>query len=205
MTASEFAATTGVTRQQLERLKIYAELLAKWQLRINLVGGRSLADMWRRHFLDSAQLLPLLPARPGILLDLGSGGGFPGLVLAIIGGWEIHLVESDSRKCAFLGAVNRATQAGAVIHNKRIENLKPFAAHVVTARACAPLARLLAYAEPFTVDPAKALCFFHKGRKAHEELTEAQKEWHMKVTKIKSRSDPSGVILKFEGMARRHG
>ncbi len=205
MTASQFAAATGATRQQLQGLKIHAELLAKWQRRINLVGRRSLADVWRRHFLDSAQLSALLPARPGTLLDLGSGAGFPGLFLAVIAGWDVHLVESDGRKCAFLAEVNRATQAGAVIHNGRIENLEPFAADIVTARACAPLAELLAYAEPFVAGHKKTLCFFHKGRKAEEELTAARKEWHMKVAKIKSRLDPSGVILKVEGMARRHG
>ncbi len=205
MTAAEFAAATGITRQRLERLIIYAELLAKWQRRINLVGRRGMADMWRRHFLDSAQLLPHLPGRPGTLLDFGSGAGFPGLVLAVIGDWDVHLVESDSRKCAFLNEVNRVTEAGAAIHNGRIENLEPFAADVVTARACASLARLLAYAEQFVAGRGKALCFFYKGRKAEEELTDTQKKWHMKVSKIESRSDPSGVILKVEGMARRHG
>ena len=129
----------------MQRLETYAGLLVKWQAKINLVGPATLPDLWRRHFLDSAQLLPLLPAAAGTLADLGSGAGFPGLVLAIMTDWRVHLLDSDQRKCAFLrqvaldcGVLDRVT-----IHAKRIEQVTGIAADVVTARACAPLGELL--------------------------------------------------------------
>src|SRR5512138_1635951 len=122
--ASELnALDINVPRGTLDRLEIYAALLAKWQAKINLVGLATLPDLWRRHFLDSAQLEPLLEKPAGTLVDLGSGAGFPGLVLAILTDWRVHLIDSDQRKCAFLrqvaqdcGVLDRVT-----IHGKRIE------------------------------------------------------------------------------------
>lgn len=187
----------------LDRLEIHVGLLRKWQRRINLVSNASLADVWRRHVLDSAQLLPLIPPGARVLLDMGSGAGFPGLVLAILGGFQIHLVESDTRKCAFLHEVNRATNGGAIIHNQRIESLDPFPVDVVTARALAPLVELLEYASPFL--EKNAFCLFQKGQKAEDELTEAQKKWKIDITRIQSASDSSGTVLLLGDIARRHG
>src|SRR5262245_2955176 len=162
--ASELKALgINVSRETLRRLATYAALLEKWQAKINLVGPATLPDLWRRHFLDSAQLLPLLGHPSGTLVDLGSGAGFPGLVLTIMTDWRVHLVDSDQRKCAFLrqvaldcGVLDRVT-----IHAKRIEQVTGIAADVVTARACAPLVELLALAAPFVGQTGR--CLFLKG------------------------------------------
>ena len=134
----EFQAKSGVSRETLERLTIYADLLVKWQAKINLVGPETLADLWSRHMLDSAQLFPLIRPDAKRLVDLGSGAGFPGLVLGVMGAPDVHLVESDARKCAFLREAARLTGTTVTIHNKRIEQVAPLGADVVTARALAP-------------------------------------------------------------------
>jgi 16S rRNA (guanine527-N7)-methyltransferase len=191
LTAAGFAKLVPVSRETVERLQVYADLLVKWQAKINLVGPTTLPDLWRRHILDSAQLFGRLPAGP--VLDLGSGAGFPGLVLAIMGAGPVHLVESDARKCAFLREAARVTGAPAVVHNLRIEALAPFPIAAVTARALAPLAQLLDWAEPFLQQSVE--CLFLKGRNSEDELTQAGKTWMMKSERIPSLSDPSGLIL----------
>jgi len=208
MTPDEFREETGVSRETLARLERYASLLEEWNQRINLVGRSTLGDLWRRHMLDSAQLLPLLPPAPAgrarVLVDLGSGAGFPGLVLSILGAGEVHLVEADRRKALFLREVARQTGAPARVHNQRIETMTPIPADVVTARACAPLGRLLGYAAPFlaAAGDADSCCLFHKGKRADEELTEAAKAWIMSVESFQSRSDSDGTILRI-GLTRR--
>ncbi len=191
----EFAAATGAAPPVLARLRLYAEVLEKWQRRINLVGRGTLGDIWRRHFLDSAQLLPLLADRATVL-DMGSGAGFPGLVLAIMGDCTVHLVESDARKCAFLFEATRRTAAENVhIHNVRMENLAPFPVDVVTARALAGVDKLIDMATPFLA--ADSGCLFLKGGKAQQELTTALKNRTMDTETIQSQTDPSGTILKI--------
>jgi 16S rRNA (guanine527-N7)-methyltransferase len=202
--ASELKALgINVSRETLQRLATYTALLEKWQAKINLVGPATLPDLWRRHFLDSAQLLPLLPATNGALVDLGSGAGFPGLVLAIMTDWRVHLLDSDQRKCAFLrqvaldcGVLDRVT-----IHAKRIEQVTGIAADVVTARACAPLAELLDLAAPFIGEKGTGL--FLKGAQAEEELTQAQRRWTMRLDKRESISDPAGTILIVSHLKRK--
>ena len=193
-----FQHETGVSRETMDRLEAYVGLLGRWNRRINLVGRGSLADLWRRHILDSAQLMPLLPPapaeRPRVLLDLGSGAGLPGLVLAILGAGEVHLVESDKRKAAFLREAARVAEAaGVTVHDARIEAVKSFRADVVTARALAPLTRLLALAEPFL--EADSRCIFLKGAQAESELEAAQKDWKISVESHRSCTYPSGNIL----------
>jgi 16S rRNA (guanine527-N7)-methyltransferase len=202
LSPEEFRDLTGVPRACLSRLELFVAMLIQWQRRINLVSTASLADIWRRHVLDSAQLHGLLPAATRTLIDLGSGAGFPGLVLAIMGGPTVHLVESNGRKCAFLDAVNRATQAGAVIHHARVADLEALTADVVTARAFAPLPRLIKAARPLLA--GDAMCLFLKGSKVDEELTESEKTWNMRTTRYDSSTDPSGTILKLEGISRHH-
>ncbi len=124
LTPEGFQEISGASDEDLERLRAYVVLLARWQEKINLVGKASLTDVWRRHILDSAQLAPLIGAQTKTIADIGTGAGFPGMVLAVIGaakGAEVHLIESNERKCAFLREVNRATQGGVIIHNKRVE------------------------------------------------------------------------------------
>lgn len=192
-----------VSRETLARLETYASLLVKWQAKINLVGPATLPDLWRRHFLDSAQLLPLLPPAPGVLVDLGSGAGFPGLVLAIMSDWRVHLVDSDQRKCAFLRqvALDAGVNTRVAIHAQRFEAVPGYKAEIVTARACAPLEALLGYALPFLSESGR--CLFLKGAQAEEELTAAEANWNMQVERRPSLTDPAGTILVIEQLKRR--
>ncbi len=132
---AEFAAAAGVSRETLARLEAYAALLVQWSARINLVGRDTLADLWRRHFLDSAQLCSHVPGSARSLVDLGSGAGFPGLVLAILGVPGVELIEADSRKSAFLREAARVTETPVTIRPCRIEAVPPHPVDVVTARA----------------------------------------------------------------------
>jgi 16S rRNA (guanine527-N7)-methyltransferase len=209
LTPEAFQALTGADTATLERLQIYLHLLEKWQPRINLVGRGSLDDPWRRHMLDSAQLVPLLPpllpplpsGETGVIADLGSGAGFPGLVIAILTGRTVHLIDSDARKCAFLREAARLTNASVRVHNARIESLGALNADVVTARACAPLSQLLAYAAPLLKTGGR--CLFLKGKGVAAELTASKKMWMMRVTRLQSRSDPSGTILMVDDLHPR--
>jgi 16S rRNA (guanine527-N7)-methyltransferase len=202
MTRAEFAVLAGVSRETEERFQAYADLLTKWNRAINLVGASTLADAWRRHFWDSAQLAAYLPAAGGTLLDIGSGAGFPGLVLAILtgGAGPVHLCESDKRKATFLREAARITATSVVIHDRRVEDLEPFPAAVITARALAPARDLLALAERFIAPETQLLLL--KGKLAHNELTEAQKAWTMESTLHRSRSDQSGTIVQIKKVTR---
>lgn len=187
-----FAALTGVSRETLDRLTAYAALLEKWQSTINLVGASTLPDLWRRHMLDSAQLARHAPLN-GRWLDLGSGAGFPGLVLAILGAADMHLVESDARKCSFLREAARLTGAHVTIWAKRIEAVPPLAVQVVTARALAPVEKLLAWAAPHR--DARTIHLFPKGRDADAELTALASRETLVVERHASASDPAATIL----------
>jgi 16S rRNA (guanine527-N7)-methyltransferase len=199
LSAAEFRRQADVSRETMERLRQYQALLAKWNRRINLVGRRSLDDVWRRHFLDSLQLLPHGPDR-GPWLDLGSGAGFPGLVLAIAGAPEVHLVESDGRKCAFLREAARITGSDVTIHQSRIEDLPALKPMAVTARALAPLPRLLSLAWPQL--SADTLMLLPKGQDVDVELTEAAKCWKMRVDKVPSVTASAGCILLLREITR---
>lgn len=194
MTPKDFQAQTGVSDDVLARLQIYADLLTKWQAKINLVGPDTIPDLWSRHMLDSAQLAPFIKAGAKVA-DLGTGAGFPGLVLAIMTDAQVHLVESDQKKCAFLREVNRETGAGAEIHTARIEALEPLQADVVTSRALAALDKLLGYGNIHRLSTGK--CLFLKGKQWMEELTEAQKHWKMATNDHPSITDAAGRILEL--------
>ncbi len=199
MTPQEFAAETGVSRETLARLQAYADLLVKWNRSVNLVGRSTLPDLWRRHMLDSAQLWPLVPAHARTLVDLGSGAGFPGMVLAIMGAGGVHLIESNRRKCAFLRTVGRATGTEVTIHAKRVTEVTPFSADVIVSRGLADLPSLLDLASDFTSE--HSILLFLKGRGANLELTEAAKRWNMRWQKIPSRTDSDGWILRVEAIS----
>lgn len=205
LSPAEFRDRVGVSRETMARLTTYAECLARWNKRINLVGAASMADPWRRHMLDSAQLVDHLPIRAGELVDLGSGAGFPGLVVAIISGIRTHLIEADTRKAAFLREAVRLTGASATVHAVRIEDLEPFPVDVITARALAPLPALLGHALPileFCAENAP-ICLFLKGAKWQEELTAARKEWNMQADSLASVSDPAGRVLVLGDVSRK--
>jgi 16S rRNA (guanine527-N7)-methyltransferase len=205
MTPEGFQARTGVSRETLAKFEIYAALLKKWNRAINLVGPQTLKDLWRRHFLDSAQLRDLLPAAPEgaarVILDVGSGAGFPGLVLALLGCGEVHLVESDQRKAEFLRQVLRETGAAAEVHAVRLESLDLPGVDVVTCRAFAPLPRLLGLTERFLrpeIPKKTPIGLFLKGRRVDDELTEAGKKWRLQIDRFESETDPSGSILRLK-------
>lgn len=203
--AESFSAAMHVSRETIEGLVLYETLLRKWQKSINLVSSATLSGLWRRHMLDSAQLVALAPENPRIWADLGSGGGFPGLVVAImlkdIRDFTMHLVESDQRKCVFLREVARETGAPVEVHNRRIEDfaiesgLKP---DIVSARALAPLDKLLSWAAPLF--GPQTIGLFLKGQGLEAELTEARKGWIFDAEISPSQSDPSGLVLKLRGL-----
>jgi 16S rRNA (guanine527-N7)-methyltransferase len=197
----EFAAATNVSRETLARLKAYAGLLEDWNSRHNLVSARSLEDVWRRHFWDSAQLAPLVPAKAQAIADLGSGAGFPGLVLAemLRDKAIVTLFEATTKKCDFLKAAAQSMELSVSVQNTRMEDVTPQLFDVVTARACAPLPELLSYAQHF-VGP-NSVCLLLKGQNVGAELTEANKSWKMKVRQIPSLTDPSGVILELKELS----
>jgi 16S rRNA (guanine527-N7)-methyltransferase len=206
LTPEDFQAETDVSRETLDRLLAYVALLEKWNRAISLVSRDSLRDLWRRHMMDSAQLLPLLPEAPAgrarVILDLGSGAGFPGLVLAILGAGAVHLVEPNRKKVAFLREAARVTGSEVVLHEARAEALDPFPVDVVTARACAPLPRLLGLAAPFLrprIDGTPgAVGLFLKGKGADRELTDSAERWKMRVERFPSRTDPAAQILRLK-------
>jgi 16S rRNA (guanine527-N7)-methyltransferase len=178
------------------RLVVFADILRRWNERINLVSQSDITSLWPRHIDDSLQLLPHLPCQPGPAIDLGSGAGFPGLILAIASGLRFHLVESDRRKAAFLREAARETEAPIVLHNARIEDVTlEHPAVVLTARALAPLPELLGWARRHLA--ADGVCLFLKGRQTQAELTQARRQWQMDVELLPSRTDPAGTILKI--------
>ena len=199
----EFAAQTGVSRETLARLKAYADILADWNARHNLVAKSTLPDLWQRHMWDSAQLTALVPPEARTLADLGSGAGFPGLVLAAMQPeLQVTLHEATTKKCMFLTAAAERMGLHVTVENARMEDRpqKPF--DVVTARACAPLPLLLDYAYRFT--GPNSVCLFLKGQNVGSELTEAHKYWNMKASQVPSQTDPSGAIVTVRELGPRH-
>lgn len=173
------------------------ELLRRWQPRINLVGASTLADPWRRHVLDSAQLAPLVPATARRLVDLGSGAGFPGLVLAALRpDLEVTLAESDQRKAAFLREAARAMGLSPLVHAARLETLPAGTFDVVTARALMKLDKLALLLPRLAPSGGRGL--FPKGRTAKKELTEIRKIETLRATLQPSRSDPEGTIVQLD-------
>ena len=199
-TPEQFQAAFDVSRETLDRLRIYADLLVTWNAKINLVSPDSIPNLWQRHITDSAQLFRLIPHNTTSLLDMGSGAGFPGLVLAILGVQNVHLVESDQRKIAFLREAARVSGAQVIFHPGRIESIPAFQVQVVTARALAPLDRLLDWTERFR--GPDTLCLFLKGQSVEAELTDAYKQWTMVVRRHASVTDPTGTILTLREVRR---
>src|SRR5665213_3494995 len=189
----EFAAAANVSRETLTRVKAYVALLVDSNARHNLVSAKSLDDVWRRHIWDSARSLA----------DLGSGAGFPGLVLAVLlrerGNFQVSLYESTGKKSKFLEAAVQLMDLNAKIFNTRMESAKPQGFDVVTARACAPLEKLLAYAQIFQT--RNTVNLFLKGQSVEVELTQARKSWRMTLERHESQTDSSGVILEIRDIA----
>lgn len=196
-----------VSRETCNRLDRFSELLLRWQIRINLIAPSTVAELWTRHVVDSLQLVRLAP-NVRTWVDLGSGGGFPGLVVAsAIADREqamIHLVESNAKKAAFLREAARSLQLPAVVHHQRIEDfIEKFHApvDVVSARALASLCKLLGLAEPLLTRGAKGL--FPKGQDVELELTQASKCWNIEADLVPSLTDPRGRIVVVRHAQRR--
>jgi 16S rRNA (guanine527-N7)-methyltransferase len=196
--ARAFQATTGASDQAMADLEAFRLILLDWNARMNLVGPSAAADFWRRHAYDSAQLLRLAP---GALTwaDLGAGAGFPGLVLAILlkgrAGAHVHLVESMAKRCRFLSHVVEALDLPATVHHARAESLS-LKVDVVTARACAPMVRLLGYAWPYLKTGAKGL--FLKGQDVELELQDAAISWKFDAQLTPSLSHTQGRIVQLK-------
>ena len=191
-----------VSRETLDQLEVLVDTLVRWQKAINLVGRTTIEDVWTRHVLDSAQLVPLIPAEAETLADLGSGGGFPGLVLAALRPeLKVTLIEADARKAAFLGEAGRrmALKNLPRVVIGRIEGTPPAKAQVVTARALAPLDQLLAWADRHRTDTA--ICLFHKGKGWQSELSEAMNDWDITCQPLSSITDRDAVILRIGSYA----
>lgn len=202
-TELDFATELGVARETVSRLSTYVDLLRQWNERLNLVADSTMPDVWRRHILDSAQLVDLIPPESTSIVDLGSGAGFPGMILAILlshrPGTFVHLIEATQKKCLFLEEVAAATAAPVKVHWARAEEVENLKTHVVTARAVAPLNRLLGLAYPYFGPGTIGL--FLKGKSLTDELTLAAKSWKLDATPILSRSDPSGTVLRVTGLS----
>ncbi len=201
--AERFLSETGVSRETLSDLETYADLLRQWNKTINLVSPNSLEHLWSRHFLDSAQLLEL--ADPvGRWVDLGSGGGFPGLVIAVLAkgraDLEVVLVEVDQRKATFLRTVIRDLKLNARVVVSRIEDVAPLDADILSARALAPLDALLGFASRHLKPSGIAL--FPKGEKADEEVAEALEHWNFDCEKHRSQTDENATILRIGEITR---
>ena len=193
-----------VSRETRDQLEALVHTLGRWQKAINLVGKATLEDIWVRHVLDSAQLIPLIPKDARTLADLGSGGGFPGLVLAALRpDLDVTLIESDVRKSAFLAEASRrmSLKKRPKVVISRIETAPPAKADVVTARALAPLSQLLAWAAPHKADTA--ICLFHKGKGWQAEVTEAKKDWDFEAQPFSSVTDRESVLLRISQFAAK--
>ena len=206
MTGPEaFANQVDVSRETIRLLERLETLLKKWNPAINLVSPRTLAEIWTRHVLDSAQILQSVAQAPQHWADLGSGGGFPGLVVGVLAkeqlpDMQLTLVESDKRKAAFLLNAVRDLGLSAVVADQRIESLDPLKADVLSARALAPLETLLSYAERH-LSPA-GIALFPKGNRWREEVAQAQQTWSFEVEPKPSATDPESVVLKIKGLHR---
>ncbi|MFD1300379.1 16S rRNA (guanine(527)-N(7))-methyltransferase RsmG [Methylobacterium marchantiae] len=198
-------AQANVSRETAEALELYVEQLRRWQSVKNLVGPATLAEVWTRHIADALQLLDIAPDAT-TWLDLGSGAGIPGLILAIAGrdrpGFQVDLIESNSRKCAFLTEAARLTKAPARICNRRIEDAigDHVGVAVVCARALAPLDQLLAWTEPLLTTGTIGL--FPKGRDAQAELTDAAQRWRFVYDLLPSRTESEARIVRVTTLSR---
>lgn len=194
----------NVSRETIDRLRDYQRLLETWQKKVNLVSPLSLSEAWERHFVDSYQLLSYLSPESLSLIDLGSGAGFPGLVLAILRPETLNvtLVEADFKKCVFLENVSRETKTPVTILRSRIESLEgSVQGDVITARGLAPLSQLLGYTYPLMKKTSVGL--FLKGKEVDKEIEEAHKKWEFHLEIYPSLTDAKGKILKIDHLKKK--
>ena len=198
----DVGAALDVSRETLSRLTKFVDLLLKWQRSINLIGPGTVDDVWRRHVLDCGQLVRFLPDRRARVLDIGTGAGLPGMVLGILGVPNIQMIESDAKKCVFLREAARITETPVKIIEARAESALCEPADVVTARAVAPLTRLLELTEQYI--KTNTICFSLKEKDFKNELTDIKNNWNMQFETHPSLTQRDGVILQLESVTRVH-
>ena len=208
MIESTIFGDKNVSCETLDRLRIFESLVKKWTKVINLISKGDLSKIWERHILDSAQIYAHLPISPSIYSDFGSGGGFPSIVLGILlyeenPNVEIHLIESDGRKAAFLRTALRELKVPGMVWGKRVQEINLSPARVVTARAVAPLVDLLSMAQ--TLINNETICFFPKGVNWKKEVEVARKQWSFDLKAINSRTQSDAVILELGSIERVTG
>lgn len=196
----------GVSRETLERLNAFAQVFTKWASAINLVAPSTKADLWERHILDSAQLMMLQP-QPGQWVDLGSGGGFPGIVTSIFlaeRGGHVHLIESNNKKAAFLRAALAATGGRGTVNAVRIEAAPDIiqSCDFLSARALADLDLLCGYAEPWALRNPDMVCYLHKGRDYRSEVEKSHRRWSYDLVKHTSIVEPDSVVLEIRRLQK---
>ena len=201
----EVPAWLNVSRETLERLIAYCALVEKWNPAINLISKSGISEIWDRHVIDSAQLIRQVPAEAGLWCDLGSGGGFPGIVLAILAKelqpeTRMILVEADRRKSVFLSEASRLLDIAVSVKTQRIEDLEPQNVDVLTARALAPLSTLCGYA--YRHLKPQGVAIFAKGAAAAREIEDAQKLWRFNCDAMQSHTDPESLVLAVRGIQR---
>lgn len=199
-----------VSRETYDLLGLYVSLVVKWNPKINLIGKSTERDIWERHISDSLQIWPIAREHlrteyPLVWMDMGSGGGFPGIVLALLcmelaPNVKFHLIESDQRKCAFLRTVSRETNCPFAVHSKRIEDMDTLNADIVSARALASLGKLFTMSERHLADGAKLL--FPKGEKWQSEVSEARESWSFSLNSVSSSTNSGSAILEIGDLAR---
>lgn len=190
----------SVSRETAETLGLYVEHLHRWQQKINLIGPSTVHETWQRHIFDSLHLLQFISDRETPLIDIGSGAGLPGLILAIAGMKHVTLVESDSKKCAFLREAARLCKISVSIENCRVEKLQPKPYGVITSRALAPLGRLFEWCECFTND--ETICLFPKGKNYSKEIDDAKQDWSFECIKHPPGSGSDGFVLEISQIRR---
>ena len=200
----DFCFYQNVSRETYDKFKLFEETLIKWQRSINLISKSTINNIWFRHLLDSSQLYPFISKTKGNILDFGSGAGFPGLVLAIMGHKKICLVESDQKKCTFLREVAMLCETEVSIFNTRIENLEYKDVDLIMSRALAPLSKLIDYVELFIdKSPSKKKSFpnmlFLKGKSYKQEISDLHKNKNLFFYEYPSLTDKYGKILYFDG------
>ena len=199
----EFRKRFNVSRETMDRLRLYDDLLRKWNPAINLVSAATLPNLWNRHFTDSAQAYVIAARDSGHWTDLGSGGGFPGAVVAILAlefSPRLHVtcIDSDVRKCEFIRTLSRNLEIPIAVHSRRIEDVPPQNAGCVSARALAPLPRLLGLVHRHISETGIAV--LHKGARASAEIEAALELWHFGVERHPSISSPESFILRIRGL-----
>jgi 16S rRNA (guanine527-N7)-methyltransferase len=200
-TEKSILALPNVSRETFERMSSYVNELLKWNQHINLVGPMTEKDVWERHILDSAQLLSLIPPGTKTITDFGTGAGLPGMILALTGQYNVHLVESNKKKISFLRHIASLYQLPVTIHDKRIESLDAWESDILTARALASLPDLLDLLAPFIAK--SKLSLFLKGQNVVEEIKKATTYWDFDVISYPSIAHNEGVILAITDVRQR--